>query len=374
MNVKDYYKILGINRNASQQEIKKAYKTMSLRYHPDKNSFPDARQKYDDIREAYDILSDMNKKTKYDKEYDFENIATFRSNVSWGIPNKFNIHFQQDISSSPSGFDNFNTNNYASYNDVNRSQDTSFNTDNINTNPNYSRNPNQFNNKNNFNQQTKQDNNNNSNNNQSDYNVNTQSGDDTINFGSNNSTNNDINLEIPTAVKYNIQVPLNILYTGIKRTITISRRVKGQNDSTPKEEKEKLDINIKAGWKEGTKIIFKGKGDRIYGKPIQDIIFIINEEKHKYFTREDNDIVFKLDLKFKDALVGFKFGIDNVDGEYLHFKTKELSYPNKKYIIPKKGMPKKGDYNNRGDFIIICNVIFPEKINEEQRETIKKIF
>lgn len=75
---KDYYKILGISRQASAQEIKSAYRTMSKKWHPDINPGVDVTSIMQDINEAYAILKDENKKERYDNEYDkfFEEIST----------------------------------------------------------------------------------------------------------------------------------------------------------------------------------------------------------------------------------------------------------------------------------------------------------
>ena len=62
----NYYKILEINKNASSQDIKKAYKKLALMYHPDKNKSPDAEQKFKKIAEAYEVLSDEKKRKEYD--------------------------------------------------------------------------------------------------------------------------------------------------------------------------------------------------------------------------------------------------------------------------------------------------------------------
>lgn len=64
---KDYYKVLGIARGASEDEIKKAYRKQALRYHPDKNKSPGAEDKFKEIAEAYDVLSDAKKKDIYDR-------------------------------------------------------------------------------------------------------------------------------------------------------------------------------------------------------------------------------------------------------------------------------------------------------------------
>lgn len=64
---KDYYKILGVSRDASEQDLKKAYKKMALKYHPDKNKSPGAEEKFKDIAEAYEVLSDPQKREVFDK-------------------------------------------------------------------------------------------------------------------------------------------------------------------------------------------------------------------------------------------------------------------------------------------------------------------
>ncbi|XP_020809339.1 dnaJ protein homolog 1-like [Drosophila serrata] len=64
---KDYYKILDIERNASSEEVKKAYKRMARRYHPDKNDHPQAEEQFKEVAAAYEILSDKEKREIYDK-------------------------------------------------------------------------------------------------------------------------------------------------------------------------------------------------------------------------------------------------------------------------------------------------------------------
>ena len=77
---KNFYEILEINKNASQEEIKKAYRRLSLKYHPDKNSDSGAVEKFQDISEAYETLSDQNKREEYDNP------------SSGGVMNEEDIH------------------------------------------------------------------------------------------------------------------------------------------------------------------------------------------------------------------------------------------------------------------------------------------
>ena len=64
---KDYYRTLGLAKGASDDDIKKAYRKMALKYHPDKNKSPGAEEKFKEIAEAYDVLSDPKKKEIFDK-------------------------------------------------------------------------------------------------------------------------------------------------------------------------------------------------------------------------------------------------------------------------------------------------------------------
>ena len=65
MEYKDYYKILGVNRDADEKEIKSAYRQLALKYHPDKN--PDSEEHFKEINEAYEVLGDPEKRSKYDR-------------------------------------------------------------------------------------------------------------------------------------------------------------------------------------------------------------------------------------------------------------------------------------------------------------------
>ena len=68
--MKNYYEILEVDRNASDEEIKKSFKTLAKKYHPDQNQGnPNCEQKFKEINEAYNTLSDKDKKSEYDKKF-----------------------------------------------------------------------------------------------------------------------------------------------------------------------------------------------------------------------------------------------------------------------------------------------------------------
>ena len=67
MNKKDYYEILGVDKNASDEEIKRAFRVLAKKYHPDVNKEPGAAEKFKEIGEAYSVLSDKQKRSQYDQ-------------------------------------------------------------------------------------------------------------------------------------------------------------------------------------------------------------------------------------------------------------------------------------------------------------------
>ena len=92
MEYKDYYKILGVERDANEAKIKSAYRKLARQYHPDVNKSPDAVNKFKDINEAYEVLSDREKKSRYDS---------------------LGANWQQGANfTPPPGFEGFNFNNF----------------------------------------------------------------------------------------------------------------------------------------------------------------------------------------------------------------------------------------------------------------------
>lgn len=97
---KNYYDILGVNKNASQEDIKKAYRNLSKKYHPDKTGGDDS--KFKEINEAYDILGDETKRKQYDNPNPFSSIFGSNGfNWSWNntrpMPQNIEVHIELSL-------------------------------------------------------------------------------------------------------------------------------------------------------------------------------------------------------------------------------------------------------------------------------------
>jgi DnaJ-class molecular chaperone len=131
-----------------------------------------------------------------------------------------------------------------------------------------------------------------------------------------------------------------------------------------------IELEIRPGWKDGTKITYEGEGDQLPGRPAQDVIFVIKEKKHPVFTRERDDIVVERAISLRQALIGFEMKQVGVDGKEHMLRVTDVVAPGTERRIPGKGMPmKNGGY---GDMVFRFKVKFPSSVNKEQKELLKR--
>ena len=90
---KNYYTTLGIERQSTDDEIKKAYRKLALKYHPDKNKHPGAEERFKEIAEAYEVLSDSNKRAAFDR-YGEDNIHSSRRVAGLTFSMIITVHLQ----------------------------------------------------------------------------------------------------------------------------------------------------------------------------------------------------------------------------------------------------------------------------------------
>ncbi|XP_075152880.1 dnaJ protein homolog 1 isoform X2 [Haematobia irritans] len=340
---KDYYKILGLPKTATEEEIKKAYRKLALRYHPDKNKAANAEEKFKEVAEAYEVLSDKSKREVYDK-YGEDGLKSGGRSNGTSSNNTFTYQFHVDPRATFAQF--FGSSNpFGSFFDMN---DNLFD-------------------KNVFDLDTEHDF------------FSSPFGGLGSRHGLGGFRSHSFNVHTPfkkekqqdPPVEHDLYVTLEEIYHGCVKKMKISRRVQ-QPDGSSKKEDKYVSISIKPGWKSGTKVTFQKEGDQSPGKIPSDIVFIIRDKPHAMFKREGSDLRYTARLTLKQALCGVVFQVPTMSGDKLRISTmQEIIKPNTVKRIQGYGLPFPKDTSRKGDLLVAFDIQFPEKLTAAQKELLR---
>ncbi|RXG57495.1 DnaJ-like protein subfamily B member 4 [Armadillidium vulgare] len=268
---KDYYKILGIEKTATDDDIKKGYRKMAMKFHPDKNDSPDASERFKEVAEAYEILIDKKKRNDYDQSF---------SNLS-GEDIGMNNSFEQ------------NSNHSGSFTKIWRHSQTQWNPSfeqpssaNSQHHPsNLHRTSYQTQTQRQQQQQQQQQQ-------QRQYSL----------FPEGRKKNPPITV--------NIFVTLNDILSGKTIDKNVTCKVLNENGHVTERVKS-FTIDVNPGCVNGAKITFREMGDEFPS----DVIFVIKEKPHLYFKRINSDLIYTSRISLKTALCGGGvIGVPTLDG------------------------------------------------------------
>tara|TARA_B100001989_G_C24532467_1_gene462409 strand:- start:723 stop:1643 length:921 start_codon:yes stop_codon:yes gene_type:complete len=304
----DYYKILDIDKNASKDTIKKAFRKLSLKYHPDKPT-GDA-EKFKKINEAYQTLSDDNKKRIYDMQ---------KSGIPGmpGMPGMSGMHVN-----FPPGFQQFG--NQEGVPDILK---MFFGGIDPHQMPNTGGDPfNPF------------------------INIRTQ-------------------ISKPTPIQKTVVISLVSAFEGITYPVEIERTV-AQN-GIKKIEKETLYADIPKGIDNNEIVLLKDKGN-IIGERKGDVKIHIKITNKSKFIRKGINLIMNKNITLKEALTDFKIEFDHLNGKKykIDHTGNSIIYPNQEMRIKDMGMERN---NRKGSLLIVFKIVFPQSLTDEQKEKIKKI-
>jgi DnaJ-class molecular chaperone len=323
----NYYEILGVSHNANSDEIKKQYRKLSMKYHPDRNSDPDATKKFQEINEAFTALS--NPVNTFNTNNIFDKSAMNANNAADDLINTFFKHIAEDINMQmfTASLDN----------------EDIFNNINNFSMPMPMPMPNIF----------------------SKLKPNLNSKVQSSNFK--HKYNNEINIE---PIIKELSITLEQSYTGDNIPVKIERSI-NENNRT-RNENETIYINIQKGIDNDEIIYIKEKGNIINNKK-GDVNIIIKIANETEFKRDGLNLLITKYVTFKDTFCGFNFSINHINGKTykLNNKSGNIIKPDSSKVIPKLGMIRE---ENSGNLIIKFNIIYPEKITDEQIEIIRKYF
>ncbi|KAF3423111.1 hypothetical protein E2986_11301 [Frieseomelitta varia] len=169
-------------------------------------------------------------------------------------------------------------------------------------------------------------------------------------------------------IEHDLYISLEEILRGCVKKMKISKRVV-QPDGTTKKEDKVLTINVKPGWKAGTKITFQKEGDQGRGKVPADIVFIIRDKPHPLFRREGSDIRYTCKLSLKQALCGTVIEVPTLTGEKINLNlTREIVKPNMVRRIQGHGLPFPKEPSRKGDLLVSFDIKFPETLSQSAKD------
>lgn len=174
-------------------------------------------------------------------------------------------------------------------------------------------------------------------------------------------------------IEHDLYVGLEEISKGCTKKMKISRMATAPNGLPAKEEKV-LSINVKPGWKAGTKITFPREGDQIPGKTPADIVFIIRDKPHATFKRDGSDIKYTAKVTLKQALCGASLQVPTLTGETISVETsREVIKPNTLKRLQGRGLPFPKEPSRRGDLLVAFDIQFPEMISQSAKDILNDL-
>jgi len=352
MAKRDYYDVLGINKNANPEEIKSAYRKLAIKFHPDKNpGNKTAEDKFKEASEAYGILSDKNKKENYDN---FGHAAFEGSGGSQGggfggfggfggsdfsdIFEDFFGDFRGSRKSSKRGSNN-------------RGSDLRYDLS-VTLEEAYSGK------KQNIQFTTS----------------------DKCNTCKGNGSKPGYTADRCTYCGGNGKIRSNQGFFTVQQTCPqcsgsgeeITNPCNDCNGNGNKQISKKISVTIPKGVDDGTRIRLAGKGEAgTRGGTNGDLYLFINVKSHDLFKRSDENLFFEFPISIADAALGTTIEIPTIDGGKAKIKIPEGTQAGKQFRLRSKGMPYMRGSGN-GDLYVQINTEVPISLNKEQKELLEE--
>ncbi|XP_010779913.1 dnaJ homolog subfamily B member 5-like [Notothenia coriiceps] len=317
---KDFYKVLGVSPDSNEDEIKKAYRKMALKYHPDKNSDADAEDKFKEIAEAYEILNDPKRRSIYDQFGEEGLKSGFSSREGKVFRNTCHTDPHATFSTSFHGSDHFDIfGNEADEDDL--------------FNPFRS------------------------------FPFSHVGGEGGLRRGQRRLQGDE--------VVHDLLVTLEDVMQGCTKHVKITRSRLNPDGRSLRSEEKVLNVVVKKGWKAGTKITFPREGDETPNNTPADITFILRDKEHQQYKRDGSNIVFTAKITLKEALCGCTVNVPTLDSRMMPLPCSDVIKPGAVRRLRGEGLPLPKSPSQRGDLVVEFQVIFPDRIPPQSREIIK---
>lgn len=177
-----------------------------------------------------------------------------------------------------------------------------------------------------------------------------------------------------------LMLTLEELYKGTTKKLKVGRTL-----ANGRTEEKVVSIDVKPGWKKGTKVRFAGAGNEVSPGKAQDLVFVVDERSHPRFTRNGDDLRLVQPLKLVDALdppkpgtPGSRRKIVTLDGRSIDVPLPSASLgkttimPGRTTRLAGEGMPiSKVKGTRKGDLVVEWNIEFPERLTDAQRSALR---
>mmetsp|Transcript_30287 Transcript_30287/g.56337 ORF Transcript_30287/g.56337 Transcript_30287/m.56337 type:complete len:481 (+) Transcript_30287:77-1519(+) len=171
-------------------------------------------------------------------------------------------------------------------------------------------------------------------------------------------------------ISYDLGVNLDDLYTGKLKKVRITKKVADEASGRIEQKKVDKEIHIRPGWKDGTKITFERAGDELPGIQPADIIFVVRTRPHDFFERDGDDLIYNCPITLQQALCGFSTSVRTLDDRVLPIRETSAT-PQTVKIIPGEGMPNQKT-KAKGNLKIKYSIQFPE-LSQSKRTRIGEV-
>lgn len=176
----------------------------------------------------------------------------------------------------------------------------------------------------------------------------------------------------PKAVEHDLNCTLEELYSGKTKRMRVTRTIEDEATHTSRQESQELRVDVKPGWRAGTKVRFNAAGDRRLGEPAQDVVFIIKEKPHPIFHRDGDNLTTTVAIPLKDALCGTaNITVPTIDGKGVPLPLRGVTQPHTQRTLSGYGMPKKA--GGHGDLVVTFDVKFPSALTADQQQALARI-
>jgi DnaJ-class molecular chaperone len=309
---KDYYAILGVSKTASDKEIRQAYRKLARELHPDVNPDKTVQERFKDVNEAYEVLSDAQKRQKYDRfgsaggaSVDFDDLfGGGRPRTRTGTADDLEDILGRHTSgrAGGGGFSDFFESLFGSGSGT--------------------------------------------------------PGSSTRRTASTSRKGRDV--EQP------IHVTIEEAFAGATRVIELADERTGKS--------KRIEVKLPAGVTDGSRVRIAGQGaPGVIGGAAGDLYLVVSMTPSPLFTREGNDLRVKVPASLTTAILGGEIQVPTPKGSKLALKIPAETQNGRVFRLRGQGMPKLGGKDERGDLFAEVQVQLPEKLTDRQRALFEEL-